>query len=825
MSRKRTFSSVVLLISVFSGAGDLCGQEIKVDASQVVGRVSRHLTGACIEDVNHEIYGGIFSQMIFGESFQEPALSPVITGFKIHAGRWLVSDGVVSIQATDGPKLVSERGAFKDGAIGVEMKFDDRKGTNAGLIVRVDKPRIGADRFIGYEIALDAGRQRLLLARHRNNFEPIKDVPCEVAVGRWITLEVRLSGSVIEILVDHKSLLRHDDGEQALPAGAVGLRAWQREVSYRKLWVKTGAESEALAFKQAEEILEVSGMWRPVRGGAAQGRFALSSERPFVGTQSQQIAFTSGEGEWGVENQGLNRWGLNFVKGQAYEGYVWVRADKATSLLASLESRDGARSYGTTKLNVTGSDWQRLDFTLTPNAADDAGRFALKLKQPGSVVLGHAFLQPGQWGRFKGLPVRRDVANGLIDQGITVLRYGGSMVNNGGYKWKKMIGPRDRRPPYAGTWYKYSSNGWGILDFMDFCEAAGFEYVPAFNMDETPRDMADFIEYAKGAADSEWGRKRSADGHAQPYKLRYLELGNEEKVDETYAAKFEVLAKAIWAKDRDLILVVGDFVYSKPIHDPMKFTGAASGITNLAGHRKILALARENHREVWFDIHISTDGPGPSGDLKALPTYIDALAKAADGAKHKVVVFEYNSGNHTVRRALGNALATNVIERDCRVPIVTSANCLQPDRQNDNGWDQGLLFLNPSQVWLQPPGYVTQMFSRNYLPEIVKCESTGTMDKLDVTAARSEDGTMLVLQVVNVGDKEIATHLQIAGFAPGNPNAQVTEISGPLDAVNSAKQPNVIVPKQRQWKHEMKEGKASYTFPSHSFTIIRWQGR
>jgi alpha-L-arabinofuranosidase len=43
-----------------------------------------------------------------------------------------------------------------------------------------------------------------------------------------------------------------------------------------------------------------------------------------------------------------------------------------------------------------------------------------------------------------------------------VLRYGGSMVNNDGYKWKKMIGPRDRRPPYAGHWYRYSSNGWRL---------------------------------------------------------------------------------------------------------------------------------------------------------------------------------------------------------------------------------------------------------------------------------------------------------------------------------------------------------------------------
>lgn len=42
-----------------------------------------------------------------------------------------------------------------------------------------------------------------------------------------------------------------------------------------------------------------------------------------------------------------------------------------------------------------------------------------------------------------------------------------------------MIGPRDRRSPYHGTWYAYCSNGWGILDFMDFSEAAGVEVLAA----------------------------------------------------------------------------------------------------------------------------------------------------------------------------------------------------------------------------------------------------------------------------------------------------------------------------------------------------------
>jgi alpha-L-arabinofuranosidase len=812
-----------ILLTALASFVDAQAQEARIDvqADQVAGHVSRHLTGACIEDVNHEIYGGIYSQMIFGESFQEPAPSPPIKGFQLHGGRWVIRDGALRINGLDGPKLVSNRGAFKDGAVGVELLFADHKGENAGLIVRVAEPALGADNFIGYEVSLDAARQMLRLARHHNNFEPIKDVRCKVVVGRWIPLEVRLTGPVIEILADAKSVLRHDDGPNALPAGTIGLRAWHCEASYRNLWVKTDDQIESLAFAQAADAPEISGMWRAVRRGTATGRFAIVSEQPFAGVQSQQVSFDSGEGRWGVENQGLNRWGMSLVAGKPYEGYVWVRAEKPTTLFASLESGEGSQLYAEAPLAVVGNDWQRLDFLLTPSAADKGGRFALTLKQYGSVALGHAFLQPGAWGRFKGLPVRRDVAEGLIDQGITVLRYGGSMVNSGGYKWKKMIGPRDRRPSYAGTWYRYSSNGWGILDFMAFCEAAGFQYVPAFNMDETPQDMADFIQYAKGPADSQWGRRRVADGHPQPYRLRYMELGNEERVDERYATKFEALAKAIWAKEPEIILVVGDFAYDRPVKDPFHVSGAASGITSLAGQQRILQLAKRHDREVWFDVHVDTDHPVKfNASLDGVFSFADALAKIAEGARHKVVVFEFNAGNHAQKRALANALAINSIERDGRLPIVTSANGLQPDSQNDNGWDQGLLFLNPSQVWLQPPGYVTQMLCRNYLPQLVKCHVTGAEGKLDVNAKRSDDGRTLVLQVVNPGEKAVAAQIHLAGFVPGKPVAQVLELSGPLEAVNAANKPNAITPQQSQWKHGIKDGNTSYSFPPHSFTVL-----
>ena len=43
---------------------------------------------------------------------------------------------------------------------------------NAGLIVHVSDPGVGADRFIGYEIALDPQRNMLRLGRHRQGRGP-----------------------------------------------------------------------------------------------------------------------------------------------------------------------------------------------------------------------------------------------------------------------------------------------------------------------------------------------------------------------------------------------------------------------------------------------------------------------------------------------------------------------------------------------------------------------------------------------------------------------------------------------------------------------------
>jgi hypothetical protein len=786
--------------------GETVPATIRIDAGKAKGRVSRYLTGACIEDVNHEIYGGIYSQMIFGESFQEPSALPPLKGFVPYGGRWILEGDELHAAGGPGPKLVSDRAPFASGEVGVEVFFADRTPGNAGLIVKCARPAIGADRFDGYEVSLNPAAGTLVLGRHRQNWEPLKESPCEVPVGKWIPLVVRTQEQTLEVSVGGKRLLSYEDHDHPLKSGTIALRPWQREARFRKLWVKAGERVEPIPFEEpADNIGPVSGMWRPVRRGTATGKYALEDKGSFVGRQSQRITFLGGDGEVGIENEGLNRWGMSFVKGKPYEGVVWVAPVADTDMYVALESRDGAKVYAEEKLSPSAGGWKSVRFTLTPDSSDKAGRFVLKLKKPGSILVGHVFLQPGEWGRFHRLPVRRDIVEGLMEQGITVLRYGGSMVNAPEYRWKKMTGSLvPQRPPYNGTWYPYSSNGWGITEFLQLCTAAGFLGIPAFNADEKPDDMAEFVATADG--------------------LKFIEIGNEERIDEKYYEKFRAIAEAVWAVDRDVILVVGDFVYSQAFTDPDHIRGAASGITSLAAHRKILELARKHGREVWFDIHIGTDHPDALGELAVVPTYVDAVAKISGGARHKVVIFELNSGNHAQRRALANAIAIGELQSlTDRLPIVCAANCLQPDGQNDNGWDQGLLFLNPSQVWLQPPGHVTRMISRSYQPLHVPAVVEGGEGKLRVAAARSEDGKALVLRVVNPASRPVAARLQLAGFTPEKAVAAVEELAAPPDAVNTAEQPRRIQPATRTWTRDLHGGAASYMFPPNSLTVLTFE--
>jgi hypothetical protein len=190
-------------------------------------------------------------------------------------------------------------------------------------------------------------------------------------------------------------------------------------------------------------------------------------------------------------------------------------------------------------------------------------------------------------------------------------------------------------------------------------------------------------------------------------------------------------------------------------------------------------------------------------------------------------VFEENSGNHLWRRGLAHARTVNRLQRfGDRVPIVCAANCLQPDGQNDNGWDQGLVFLSPSRVWSQPSAFVTQMMTANKPNRLLKTDVSSPGDALDVTSRLSDDGKELVLQIVNSDDRPLWTRMSFSDFHVSKGPVRVSQISGHLDEQNTELDPVRFVPVTRDWDANPDEqGGVTYLVPAQSFSTIRFVQR
>lgn len=777
---------------------------IKIDAGKVLNRVTPLMYGSCIEDVNHEIYGGLYAQMIFGESFEEPPREPV-PGWFNYGGEWTIREGVCSVKADAGAKLVWTAPTIADGTVECDVRLDDDKGDNAGLVVRTQNSRIGANAFIGYEVSLSARGGYLRLGRHRNNWELIQDVPAAVKPNTWHHLRIELATRGIRIHLDGSKLpaIRFIDDAPPIKEGRVGLRTWHSNASFRNLSITTRASKYIEQFTTKLALGDVSAMWERVFNGGPESRFAWDADKPFNSVRSQKIEFLRGDGTVGIANRGLNRWGLCVRQGQKYSGRLYLRGrGYGGKVIVALQSDDGKKTYARNYLGPPGEDWKRFEFNLKPSETDASARFAVLLDEPGTVWVDQVYLSGTGDELFHGLPIRGDIGRMLQEEGLTVLRYGGSMVNAEGYRWKKMIGDPDRRPQYKGWWYPYSTNGFGIEEFLQFCEAAKFEKVFAINTEETPQDAGDLVEYLNGPVTSEWGSRRAKNGHVAPYGVKYIEIGNEETTNEHYIDRFKPLYDAMHARDPSVQFIIA--AWWEPDNPISKRI-----VQELGG------------KAALWDVHIGGDDLHEGRNVDALFTRMEKLVHEwAPKTPLKACVLEENGGRHDLQRALGHACVLNATQRHGDFVLIDCpANCLQPWQQNDDGWDQGQVFFTSSQVWGMPPFYSQQMAAANHLPCRVASQAKSPNDELDVTATRSDDGSALVLKIVNTGNKPHGTSIETTGLGPIASEADVTTLSGTLGDINPPGAPAQIHSVRTSFDKAAEH--FEYEFPAYSYTILR----
>jgi alpha-L-arabinofuranosidase len=128
---------------------------------------------------------------------------------------------------------------------------------------------------------------------------------------------------------------------------------------------------------------------------------------------------------------------------------------------------------------------------------------------------------------------RRDVLEKIRALRPGVLRFPGGTYTKV-YHWRDGIGPIADRPRRKNLiWGGVEDNHFGTDEYVDYCRAAGCEPFIVVNMGTgTPEEAAQWVEYCNGTGDTYWAALRRANGHAEPYNVRYWGLGNEESAAE-----------------------------------------------------------------------------------------------------------------------------------------------------------------------------------------------------------------------------------------------------------------------------------------------------
>ncbi len=297
----------------------------------------------------------------------------------------------------------------------------------------------------------------------------------------------------------------------------------------------------------------------------------------------------------------------------------------------------------------------------------------------------------------------------LVDMKPSFLRFPGGNYLEGDtidqrFDWKKTVGPITSRPGHQSPWKYMSTDGLGLLEFLEWTSDmhaqsvlavyAGYSLKGAHvnpGPDLVPfiQDDLDEIEYVTGDKSTKWGDQRIADGHPEPFPLHYVEIGNEDWFDKSgsYDARFAQIADAIHEKYPDLKLIATTKVKSD--------------------------------KADLIDEHYYRN----SGQMYDDATHYDKYKR--DGQKVFVGEWATREGAPTtnLNAALGDAAWMTGMERNSDVVLIS---CYAPLFVNVNKggmqWPSDLIGYDALNSFGSPSYYVQKIFSENLGDTIVSIE-------------------------------------------------------------------------------------------------------
>lgn len=504
-----------------------------------------------------------------------------------------------------------------------------------------------------------------------------------------------------------------------------------------------------------------------------------------------------------IQRHGVYQSGIPVRQGLEYHGYLWLKTAGYEGRVRVALERDASdgETYAEALIDNIRGDWKKYEFTLRPDHNDPLARFSILMDGRGKLWVDQVSLLPGD--AVNG--VRADVLRRVKDLRPAFIRWPGGNVAQD-YHWMWGIGARDRRKTWVNLSWKNEPepSDFGTDEFIEFCRKAGAEPSITVNVEgrgASVEEAAAWVEYCNGPATSKYGAMRAANGHPQPYKVKYWEVGNEIWGDwvrghtdaETYGRNFNRYAEAMLKVDPALkFIAVGD--------NDMKW------------NRTVLRLAGK--RIDYLAIHHYYGRSEMKGDplnLMARPLFYERfygrvaelLREVVPDRKIRLAINEWGldlpvERQHSMESALYGARLMNVFERSGDLVSMSAVSDLI------NGWPGGVIQAGRNKVFVTPTYLANMTYSQHPGASrlATKVESPwfdSTLEGkhvpyLDVVASRSEDGKHLYIKVVNTDrQRSLVTSVKVTGAKILGGNARVeTVTANSLGAANSFNTPDAV---------------------------------
>jgi alpha-N-arabinofuranosidase len=448
---------------------------------------------------------------------------------------------------------------------------------------------------------------------------------------------------------------------------------------------------------------------------------------------------------------------------------------------------------------------------------------------------------------------RTDVLELIKEIDVPMVRYpGGNFVS--GYNWEDGIGPRDKRPRRLDlAWASVETNEVGINEFIAWCKKANTAPLIAVNLGSRgPDEARNFVEYCNHPGGTKWSDLRKMHGVRDPHKIKMWCLGNEmdgpwqicAKTAEEYARAATETAKVMKWVDPGIELVACGSSNSGMATFP---AWEATVLDHTYDHVDYISL------HTYYGKHGKMTTPEFIAKPVDMEEFIKKVIATCDHVKAKkrskktmnLSFDEWNVWFHSAEATskiprwstaphmgedaytfedvlVVGGMLNALLRHSDRVKLACQAqlvNVIAPILTETGGpaWRQTIFYpyLHASRY-----GRGTTLNAIIDSPKYDTAEF-GQVPFVDCAATMNEaDDTITVFAVNRNMEKPILLESRLEGFGKCSIIEHITMTNSDLDATNTAKKPNNVVPKNNG-KARIRHGVLQAPLAKLSWNVIR----